>query len=178
MPGTTSARHRAGRARRRRCAKRTGARAIVAALAWVLLSLLAATALASEPTNAGDNLRDGWYPEQSTLTPQLVSGGTFGQLWSASVEGSVYAQPLLADGEVLVATENNKVYALDPTTGAQKWSTTLNGTAWKSGECSSKRVAQEFGFCARLHLTTGELTGVPSHLAREHSTSWPMNPRI
>ena len=82
-----------------------------------------AAALASEPTNSGDNLRDGWYPEQGSLTPQLVSGGTFGQLWSANVEGSVYAQPLLVNGEVLVATENNKVYGLDPNTGAMKWST-------------------------------------------------------
>jgi len=165
MPGTTSARHRAGRARRRRCAKRTGARAIVAALAWVLLSLLAATALASEPTNAGDNLRDGWYPEQSTLTPQLVSGGTFGQLWSASVEGSVYAQPLLADGEVLVATENNKVYALDPTTGAQKWSTTLNGTAWKSGEISCADLAPNVGVTATPVVDPTTNTAYMTHKA-------------
>ena len=54
----------------------------------------AGQALASEPqiTNSGDNLRTGWYPEASTITPQLVSGGTFGQLWSAPVEGQVYAQ--------------------------------------------------------------------------------------
>src|SRR5215469_3762255 len=92
------------------------------------LSVLATIALASGAsafaegiTNSGDDLRDGWYPEQTSLTPQLVSGGTFGQLWSTPVEGSVYAQPLLANGTLLVATENNKVYGLDPATGATRW---------------------------------------------------------
>src|SRR5216683_95960 len=102
----------------------------------VLLVLLAfasaAPALGEGITNAGDDLRDGWYPEQSSLTPQLVSGGTFGQLWSTTVDGQVYAQPLLANGNLLIATENNKVYALDPATGAMRWPAPLNlGTPWK-----------------------------------------------
>src|SRR3979409_1161873 len=82
--------------------------------------------LAEGITNSGDDLRDGWYPEQSSLTPQLVSGGTFGQLWSASVEGSVYAQPLLYNGTLLVETENNKVYGLDPSNGSVRWSSALS----------------------------------------------------
>src|SRR5437016_13542784 len=87
--------------------------------------------LAEGITNSGDDLRDGWYPEQSSLTPQLVSGGTFGQLWSTTVDGQVYAQPLLANGNLLIATENNKVYALDPATGAMRWPAPLNlGTPW------------------------------------------------
>jgi len=39
-------------------------------------------------------------------------------MWSSTVDGSVYAQPLLDNGTLLVATENNKVYGLDPSTGA------------------------------------------------------------
>ena len=83
----------------------------------VVLLVLAALAsagqvLAEGITNSGDDLRDGWYPEQQSLTPQLVSGGTFGQLWSATVEGQVYAQPLLSNGTLLIATENNKAYGL------------------------------------------------------------------
>ena len=80
----------------------------------VFLLVAAAHAMASGITNSADDLRTGWYPEQPSLTPQLVSGGTFGQLWSTPVEGQVYAQPLLANGTLLVATENNKVYGLDP----------------------------------------------------------------
>ncbi len=121
-------------------------RALLGALA--ILFVLAAPAFASEPTNAGDDLRDGWYPEQTTLTPQLLSGGTFGQLWSTAVEGQVYAQPLLADGEVLVATENNKVYGLDPATGAKKWSTTLPGTPWNPGEISCADLTPSIGVTA------------------------------
>jgi hypothetical protein len=82
-------------------------------------------------TGAGDNLRTGWYPEEGTLTPSLVKGNTFGRLWTANVEGQVYAQPLLANGTLVVATEQNKVYGLDPKTGSQKWSEPLNlGAPW------------------------------------------------
>jgi hypothetical protein len=92
-------------------------------------------ALASEPqiTNSGEDLRTGWYPESSSITPQLVSGGTFGRLWSTPVEGQVYAQPLLADGTLFVATEMNDLYGLNPTTGALDWSKKL-GEPWNPKE--------------------------------------------
>src|ERR1039458_6938101 len=86
----------------------------------LLLLALAAQALGSGITNAGDDLRTGWYPDSASITPQLVSGGTFGQLWSANVEGQVYAQPLLANGTLVIATENNKVYGLDERTARVK----------------------------------------------------------
>ncbi len=131
----------------------------------------AATALASEPTNAGDNLRDGWYPEQTTLTPQLVSGGTFGQLWSANVEGQVYAQPLLADGEVLVATENNKVYALDPSSGAQKWSATLKGSPWKAADIGCGDLTPNIGVTATPVVDPATNTAYMTHKAYVSGTS-------
>src|SRR5438552_2173802 len=130
MPGETSRRR--SEASIVGAHRRRGGR-VVRALVLVLLLALCASpqALASGVTNSGDDLRDGWYPEQSTLTPQLVSGGTFGQLWSKSVEGSVYAQPLLANGTLLVTTENNLVYGLDPSNGALKWPAPLNlGAPW------------------------------------------------
>ncbi len=105
----------------------------VVPVVFTFLLLVAGQAFASEAeiTNSGENLRTGWYPEESSITPQLVSGGTFGQLWSTPVEGQVYAQPLLADGTLLVATEKNKVYGLNPTTGALKWSKPLSlGEPW------------------------------------------------
>ncbi len=129
-------------------APRARRRVLACSLVLALLALLglAGQAQASGVTNSGDDLRDGWYSEQSTLTPQLVSGGSFGQLWSASVDGSVYAQPLLADGFLLVATENNKVYGLDPATGALRWPSPLNlGTPWKAADINCGDLTPNIG---------------------------------
>ncbi len=41
--------------------------------------------------------------------------------WTASVDGAVYAQPLVVGSEVIVATENDSVYALNASTGAVLW---------------------------------------------------------
>ena len=102
-----------------------------AALIALLASLaLAGAAIADGVTNAGDDLRTGWYPDEGALTPQLVGGGTFGQLWSAQVNGQVYAQPLLSpSGTLIVATENDKVYGLNPDKGAQQLTVTLTRSA-------------------------------------------------
>jgi len=144
------------------------------ALLLVLFALLAscsAAALAAEPTNSADNLRDGWYPEQGTLTPQLVSGGTFGQLWSTTLEGQIYAQPLLVSGEVLVATENNRVYALEPSNGAQKWATTLTGSPWKAGDISCADLAPTIGVTATPVVDPSTNTAYMTHKAYVSGTS-------
>jgi len=115
----------------------------------VLTSLaFAGVAMADEGTNAGGDLRNGWYPDESGITPQLVSGGTFGQLWSASVNGQVYAQPLLsASGTLIVATENDKVYGLDPATGAQRWTNDL-GTPWNPADVGCADITPSIGTTA------------------------------
>jgi outer membrane protein assembly factor BamB len=41
--------------------------------------------------------------------------------WTASVDGAVYAQPLVVGSEVIVATENDTVYALSAPDGAVLW---------------------------------------------------------
>jgi hypothetical protein len=41
--------------------------------------------------------------------------------WTASVDGPVYAQPLVVGSEVIIATENDSVYALNFSTGAVLW---------------------------------------------------------
>ncbi len=43
------------------------------------------------------------------------------QSWTASVDGAVYAQPLVVGSEVIVATENDSVYALGASSGAVLW---------------------------------------------------------
>ena len=42
--------------------------------------------------------------------------------WTVPVDGPVYAQPLITGSEVIIATENDTVYALDESTGAVRWS--------------------------------------------------------
>ena len=46
-------------------------------------------------------------------------------LSNATLNGAVLAQPLVADHTLLVATESNNVYGLDPRSGAQVWNNYL-----------------------------------------------------
>src|ERR1700716_2039210 len=74
------------------------------------------------PTGSADSMRTGWYPNEPGLSPQVVGSSNFGQLFSTPINGQVYAQPLLVNGTVLVATETNWLYGLDPVTGGVQWS--------------------------------------------------------
>jgi polyvinyl alcohol dehydrogenase (cytochrome) len=47
------------------------------------------------------------------------------RFWTADLGGVVHGQPVVADGRIFAATENNRVVALNPTTGAVVWSTSL-----------------------------------------------------
>ncbi len=54
----------------------------------------------------------------SVSSPALVA---VRQSWTASADGAVYAQPLVVGSEVIVATENDSVYALSASSGAVLW---------------------------------------------------------
>jgi hypothetical protein len=84
-----------------------------------------AVARADEITASQINLRDDWDPNEPGLSPSVLTSGTFGQLFSASVNGQVYAQPVIAGSTVIVATENDYVYGLNRISGAVKWSDSL-----------------------------------------------------
>ena len=94
----------------------------VAAGAAVTASHSTSPIQTSQATNRGDNHRDGWYPDQPLLTPSNVASSSFGQTFSTSVNGQVYGQPIVASGTLIVTTETDWIYGLDPTTGAVKWS--------------------------------------------------------
>ncbi|HEV2974467.1 MAG TPA: choice-of-anchor D domain-containing protein [Solirubrobacteraceae bacterium] len=152
-------------------------RSILLGLLVVLVLALGASAPAwgSGITNASDDLRTGWYPNQPSLTPQLVSGGTFGPEWSATVEGQVYAQPLLSNGTLLVATENNKVYGLDPTTGALKWSKPLNlGTPWNPAEIGCGDLTPSIGVTATPVIDPTTNIAYMTHKTYASGTSGPV----
>jgi outer membrane protein assembly factor BamB len=109
---------------------------LLGVIAMVILVLASAGSAFAEVTGGADNLRTGWYPDEPSLTPALLSGGGFQQVFKDSLQGQIYAQPLTADGVLLVATEDNLVYGLDPVTGAIRWKDEPSqlGTAVEAGE--------------------------------------------
>jgi hypothetical protein len=147
---------------------------VVCTLLLLLMGAMAGQALAEGITNSGDDLRDGWYPEESSLTPQLVSGGSFGQLWSTNVDGQVYAQPLLANGTLLVATENNKVYGLDPATGKPQWPSPLDlGAPWKASDIGCGDLTPNIGVTATPVIDAATNTAYLTHKNYVSGTSGP-----
>lgn len=69
------------------------------------------------PTYQADARRLGVAPASQSITAPLR------RTWSASLDGTEeYGQPLFADDRVLVATEGDHIYALDPATGSVVWS--------------------------------------------------------
>jgi outer membrane protein assembly factor BamB len=79
----------------------------------------------------GDFARTGWVANEPTLTPDTVRAGRFGKLWTAPVEGEIYAEPLVVSGVaaggatprtmIYTVTERDLVYALDAATGRVVW---------------------------------------------------------
>ncbi|MEZ0066637.1 hypothetical protein ABIA32_002649 [Streptacidiphilus sp. MAP12-20] len=89
----------------------------------------ATTAHADETTVSQDTYRTGWDQNEPGLTPSQVSSSDFGQQFSTAVDGQVYAQPVVIGNTLVVATETNHVYGLDPVTGTVKW-TDAYGAPW------------------------------------------------
>jgi hypothetical protein len=121
--------------------------ALRAALALVLMAsslVLARNAYADEATASADTLRTGWDPAEPALTPAAVTGSNFGQLFATKVTGQVYAQPLLVGGTLVVSTEDDWVYGLDPATGAIRWSDNL-GPTWPSSTIGCADLAPNIG---------------------------------
>lgn len=69
------------------------------------------------PTYHGDLARSGAPPGPA------VTFGSAARDWASGVlDGDVYASPIVAGGLVLVATENDTLYAFDAVRGTQRWS--------------------------------------------------------
>jgi hypothetical protein len=112
------------------------------------LSLLAAPLLPLAAqrnvlTYHNDVHRTGQNLAETTLTTGNVNSATFGKLFQSALDGLVDAQPLYVAGVsipnhgthnvLIVATENDSLYALDADTGAQLWKVALLA----SGETAS-----------------------------------------
>jgi outer membrane protein assembly factor BamB len=74
------------------------------------------TSSADWTTYHANNERTGYIA--GAPDPQSLS-----KIWSAQLDGSVYAEPLVVGDHVIVATEGDSLYALDPATGSVQWHT-------------------------------------------------------
>src|SRR3954451_19886059 len=84
----------------------------------VVVSGPATAATGSWPTYHGDNTRRGAGAETGLLPSSKA--------WTSPVlDGLVYAQPIFVGGRIVVATENDSLYGLDPHTGAVLWRTNV-----------------------------------------------------
>jgi hypothetical protein len=80
-------------------------------------------------TISQDTYRTGWDQNEPGLAPAQVTSSDFGQQFSTAVDGQVYATPVVVGGTLVVGTETNHVYGIDPATGAVKWTDTY-GAPW------------------------------------------------
>ena len=82
-----------------------------------------------------DNNRSGLNDQETILTPSNVNTTSFGKLFSVSLDGYAYAEPLIMSGVTIngashnvlyVATEHDSVYAFDADTGGSPlWQVSL-----------------------------------------------------
>ena len=115
----------------------TPAKTVPTILSLLLCSAGFGARAADVSTYHNSNNRLGAYVD-ATLTQAAAASITPVAGFSATTSGNQYAQPLFwhpkgaANGQVIVATENNQVSALDGVTGATLWSVQLPASVAKS----------------------------------------------
>lgn len=116
-----------------------------------------AAASTSMTTASMDTMRDGWdQNEGAAYHMDPASVPSFVERWRMNVAGQVFAEPLVIGNTVVVATENDWVYGLNRSTGAQLWATHL-GNAFVITKASDTALRT----CGDLTPNVG-ITGTPA----------------
>ncbi len=68
-------------------------------------------------------------------------------MFATPLDGQIYAQPIVAAGTLLAATENDEVYGLDPVSGAVRWTRNV-GPAWPAGAIGCGDLVPNVGVTA------------------------------
>jgi uncharacterized protein with LGFP repeats len=135
-----------------RATRRPGTRLLRAGLAGLIVVGFAAivtttSARAAEQTVSDNNFRTGWDPNEAGLAPQASD---FGERFNVALQGQIYAQPLViaatatTPATLIIATETDKVYGLNPDTGAVRWTRSL-GTPWPSATVDCGNITNQIG---------------------------------
>ena len=142
-----------------------------AAPVGALLLLCACGAVAQNVTTEHyDNARTGLNPNESILNTSNVNTSSFGKIFSQSVDGQIYAQPLYMAGltisgkgthnVVFVETENDSVYAFDADNNGG-----ANASPFGRSRCSTPPTAPP---AERLPFQTG--TSAPPTFSRRSAS--------
>lgn len=153
-------------------------------LSLIVFSLLPLAAQTNVLTYHNDRARTGQNLAETILTTSNVNSSTFGKLFQATLDGVVDAQPLYVAGVsvpnqgthnlLIVATENDSLYALDADTGAQLWKTSLLPTGETSSDdrgCS--QVTPQIGITSTpvIYLKPGTSVGAIYAVAMSKNSS-------
>ena len=77
---------------------------LLAGLVAVPVLQLGPRAVADTLTMSTGASRSGWYANQPALAPSAINTADFGQLFSATLDGQVYAQPLVSTTKSIPAS--------------------------------------------------------------------------
>ena len=128
--------------------RKTGVGFLVFSLAASALSLVSVVAIdglagADALQNNGSTSRNAWYQTETALTQASVTSGLFGQRFATHLEGSIMGQPVVVNGTLVVGTEEDRIYGLNPLTGAVKWSRVIGTPIQQAAQqgCGDLQVA-------------------------------------